>query len=110
MSLAEHRVKSIRFWVTLAAVVAAAGFSAATLLDSFAKESDLQRVENALHEHIAVENGRVSALESTSRNLEEDFHVVEQQLWNIADRVHADKVPEPDHRQSTHASTQGERP
>jgi hypothetical protein len=90
-------VKTLQFWGAFAAALLGAGFSIGMLLGNYAKADDLERTRDELRAHVAESNGRMSALEATTRNVESDYHSVREQLWRIADRVGAQRVPVPPH-------------
>ncbi len=95
--MTSETAKAFQFWGALAAGIAAVGFSAGMLLGNYAKAADLEKVADALHEHVVNEAAKLGAVEATTRNIESDYHSVREQLWKIADRVGAQRVDEPHH-------------
>lgn len=89
--------KALKFWGGIAAGILAAGFSIGMLLGNYAKAADLEKTTDALNEHVAKSAERFGALEADTKNIESDYHSVREQLWRIADRVGALRVPEPPH-------------
>lgn len=96
---AVKTVKRIQFWATLAAGVAAAGFSAALFLSRYAQADDVEKLAQRIEAHAAAEERRVTALEIAFARVEEDLHVFQDQLHEIAGRLNARSVPLPVHRQ-----------
>ncbi len=93
----ERRAKSLKFWGSLAVGIAAAGFSGGMLLGNYAKAADVEKIGDALNQHMTAEASKMGALEATTKNVESDYHSVREQLWKIADQVGAQRVAEPPH-------------
>lgn len=87
MASGESVLKQLKFWLAPAGFLLGAGFGAHVYLNQYAQAAS-----------VATHEARITALEVQSRNIEEDYHQVAQQLFEIARTVGATQIPLPEHR------------
>ena len=110
-------VKTIKFWAVVAISTAGVGFTAATYMNKYAATSHVEKlstkidsVSQELNKHILEESSRLSAVEASAKNIEEDYHWQREQLQKIADRIGAERVADPAHVRAAAIPTSVKKP
>lgn len=104
----EHGEKLFKRVQTIGAAVVAiflAGVGTIMFLSArFAAAQDVEKItaaqaaqSAAFNQHVITEAAKMGALEAQSANIENDYHAIREQMWRVADRVGARRVPEPYH-------------
>lgn len=104
----DHGEKLFKRVQTIGAAVVAiflAGVGTIMFLSArFAAAQDVAKIVEAqtaasqeFHTHVVTEAAKMGALEAQSSNIENDYHSIREQLWRVADRVGASRVPVPSH-------------
>lgn len=98
-------VKRIQFWATFVLAIAGLGFGGAMYLSRYADASDVEKladktdgISEQLRNHISGESERMSVMETQAKNIEEDYHQVAAQVYEVAKAVGARQIPPPKHR------------
>lgn len=87
----------IKWWLVAISMIGMAGFGISEYLGRYARAEDLDELDKNFHQHVENSTSRMSAFETQSKHLEDDFHWQREQLQHIADRVGAVRVETPQH-------------
>jgi hypothetical protein len=106
----ESRLKSLKFIAGLVMAIASAGFAVALYMSTFARTSDLAKLNKKLDEqamkldtqadrldtHIAAEQARMNGLEREFVKIERQHEWEQRQLYELAKTARARRVPLPE--------------